>query len=236
MLRISKSGKATLDKEVERYREYIIERAEKYASQDDSVDITERHVIKAANDFQNDMYAESQRRTMRNENRKQLSFMHLTLVLCVVFLGFNVLLTFNDMKGEEQKHTLFISLFSGVMAVFVMAITMLELYGNNRRRGKDRENHKQTVLFLNKWNEAESLLRNLYKKKNHKEAGTIKDLLLFYKDIPLVKEKRIEDSLHSMLIIRNNLVHRSLRGVKNETITRLTDEMNEILEVLRASN
>lgn len=236
MLRITKSGKATLDKEVERYREYIIERAEKYASQDESVDITERHVIKASNDFQNDMYAESQRRSVRNENRKQSYLLLLSMALCIVFLVFIVFLTFNDMKEGAQKHTTFISLLSVIMTVFVLTITMLELYGNKGKRGKNQENHRQSILFLNKWNEAESLLRNLYKKKNHKEAGTIKDLLLFYKDIPMVKEKGKEDSLHSMLIIRNNLVHRSLGGVKVETITRLTDEMNEILELLRESN
>lgn len=235
-MRITKSGKATLDKEVVRYREYIIERAEKYASQDDSVDITERHVIKAANDFQNDMFAESQRMAVRNENRKQSYLMLFTMALCVIFLAFIVFLTFNDMKEGAQKHTVFISLLSGVMAVLVMSITMSELLGYKRRRGKDRENHKQVVLFLNKWNEAESLLRNLYKNKNHKEAGTIKDLLLFYKEIPLVKEKGKEDSLHSMLIIRNNLVHRSLGGVKNETITRLSIEMDEIIDILRESN
>lgn len=236
MLRITKSGKATLDKEVERYREYIIERAKKYASQDDSVEITERYVIKAANDFQNDMFAESQRMAVRNEKRKQSYLMLLTIALCIVFLVFIVFLTFNDVKEGAQKHTVFISLLSGVMALCFMTITMLELYGYKKRRGKTSENHKQAVLFLNKWNEAESLLRNLYKKKNHKEAGTIKDLFLFYKDIPLVKENGKEESLHSMLIIRNNLLHRSLGGVRNETITKLTDEMNEILEILRSSN
>lgn len=236
MMRLTKTGKSTLDKEVERYREYIIERAENYASQDDSIDITEKHVIKAANDFQNDMFVESQKRATREERRKKSYFTLLAMILCVVFLVFIVVLSFYDLREGGQKHASFISLLSGVMTVFVMAITMSELRGYKRKGRKDGEGHKQIVLFLNKWNEAESLLKNLYRKKNHKEAGTIKELLLFYKDLPSVQENGKEEAIHSLLIVRNNLVHRSAGGVKVETITRLNKEMDEVLELLKNSN
>lgn len=235
-MRITKSGKSTLDKEVEKYRDYIIERAEKYASQDDSIDITERHVIMAANDFQNDIFVESQKRTIREERRKKSYFTWLVMILCVVFLVFIVVLSIYDSREGGQKHASFISLLSGIMTVFVMTITMYELRGYKRKGREDSEGHKQIVLFLNKWNEAESLLKNLYRKKNHKDAGTIKDLLLFYKDLPSVQEKGKEEAIHSLLIIRNNLVHRSTGGVKVETITRLNKEMNEVLELLKDSN
>ena len=235
-MRITKGGKSTLDKEVERYKEYIIERAGKYASQDDSIDITERHVINAANDFQNDMFVESQNRTIREEKRKKSYFIWLVTILCIVFLVFIVVLSFYDSNEVGQKHTSLISLLSGVMTAFVMATTISELRGRKRKGGKDSEVHKQTIIFLNKWNEAESLLKNLYRKKNHKDAGTIKNLLLFYKDLPSVQEKGKEDAIHSLLIVRNNLVHRSAGGVKMETITRLNKEMNEMLELLKESN
>lgn len=227
MIRTTKGAQTALESEISKYKDFLIGRAIGYADQDDSLEIRENHIKKAARDFRNDFYEESWKRIVSKKRRKFSYLMMLAITLSAILYAFIIFFIFSDNRED-------VSLLISLCGLFVSLTMMMYLLKNkDKSKQDDSVNHKMILSFLNKWNELESLLRNLYKKTKHKEAGTFVDLLDFYRDIDDIRHFNMQDSIYMLLNARNNIMHRSIKDVNVNTISGLNEEMDMIIEILR---
>lgn len=237
MNRLTKSAQSALDYEMTNFKEFIIDRASGYASQDESIEINDRHIRKAVRDYRNDFYTESRERVVSKKRRFVLSVTMLVAVLSSILFAF-IFLFFTEERITEHNtdETVMVLSIFGLLITMMLTITMYFTMIKLRRKEMDGDNRKKIVDFLNKWNELESLLRNLYKKVNHKEAGTFKELLSFYMEIPAIQENDKQSSIFTLLNARNNLIHRSIKKVNIKTIEGLNNELDMIIGLLKTTN
>lgn len=232
MARLTKEAQDTLDGAITKYRDFIIDRAAVYANQEESIDVKAKHVTKASKDYQNAFFYE---RKIINRQKHLRMYAYLMMFLAIWML---ILFLFLSYKSVEDNYELVVLISSmlGIVAVAISIVTMLLTFKRTHSQKGDDEKRQMIVDYLNKWSETESLLRNLFKKKKHKNAENIKELLVFYQELPIIKEKEKQEVIYSLLQARNNLIHRGSKDVNTKIIAGLNDEMDEIIELLRNSN
>lgn len=232
MARLTKEAQETLDGAINKYRDFIIERATVYANQEDCIDVKTKHVIKASNDYQNAFFYE---RKIMNRQKYLRMYAYMMMILAITML---ILFMFLSYKSVEDDYELVVLLSSvlGIVAVTISIVTMMLTFKRTHPQKGDDGKRQMIVDYLNKWSETESLLKNLYKKKNHKNADTIMDLLDFYQELPIIIEKEKQEVIFTLLQARNNLIHRGSKDVNAKIIASLNEEMDEIIELLRNSN
>lgn len=230
MLRLTKKAEIALNTELSNYETFLKSRAMMYANQDDDIEIKDKHIIRAIKDYRNDYYYISSERSYVKERKNSYYLMFLFATICLVLYILIILLF---IKGDSLSNT--IEVISLIGAFTTMALVML-MYVSMIQKSiivKDRKHQNKIVVFLNKWNEFEALLRALYKKKNRKDPKTFRELLLFYQQQPSVVESGNDDSIHRLLNSRNNLLHRNIKEVNDETIDGLIEEMDNLIENLK---
>ena len=237
MIRLTNSAQSALNHEITNYKEFIIDRASGYASQDESIEINNRHIRKAVRDYRNDFYTESRERVVSKKRRLFFSITMLVAILSSILFAF-IFFFFTEKRMLERNtdETVMVLSIFGLLITMILIVTMYITMIKLRRKEMDGDNRKKIVEFLNKWNELESLLRNLYKKVNHKEAGTFKELLAFYTGIPAIQEKNKKSSISTLLNARNNLIHRGIKNVNVKTIEGFNDELDMIIGLLKTTN
>ena len=229
MLRLTKKAETAVNTELSNYEAFLKERATVYANQDNSIEINERHISRAINDYRNDYYYV--RRERNNSERR--SYSYLMFLFATICLALYVLIILLFIKGDTLANTVEVISSLGAITTLFLVILMYTSMIRRYRVVKETENQSKIIEFLNKWNEFESLLRSIYKKKNKKEPLTFRDLLMFYQQQPSVVNSGDDDSLHRLLNSRNNLLHRNIKEVNADTIDGLIEEMDTIIENLK---
>lgn len=232
MARLTKEAQETLDGAIVKYKDFIIERATIYASQEDSLDIRGKHVIKAVKDYQN-VFIYENKKIIKHRHFRLYTYMMMSLAICILIIF--LFLSFKSLEDNYEVVVL-VSSILGVIAVAISMVTMLLTYKKARPHKDKSENRQKNIGYLNKWSEMESLLRNLYRKKKHKTPETIKELLDFYQELPIVVERGKQDSIYPLLQARNNLIHRGSIDADVKVISNLNDEIDAIIDILRNSN
>lgn len=230
MLRLTKKAEFAMNTELSNYEAFLKNRATVYANQDDSIEIKDRHIIKAIMDYRNDYYYVSREKTNVKERRNYHYLMFLFATICLVLYVLIILLF---LEGETLSNTIEVISLLGAITTLALVMIMYASIIRKRKIVKENEHQSRIVVFLNKWNEFESLLRALYKKKNKKDPKTFRELLVFYQQQPSVIASGKDDSLHRLLNSRNNLLHRNIKEVNVETIDGLIEEMDAIIENLK---
>lgn len=230
MLRLTKKAEFALNTELSNYETFLKNRATVYANQDDSIDIKDKHIIRAIKDYRNDYYYVSRERNNVKERRNYYYLMFLFATIC---LALYVLIILLFIKGDTLTNAVEIISLLGALTTLVLVMLMYVSMIRRRRIINENDNQGKIIEFLNKWNEFESLLRALYKKKNKKAPKTFRDLLMFYQQQPSVVNNGNDDSLHRLLNSRNNLLHRNIKDVNVKTIDGLIEEMVAIIENIK---
>jgi hypothetical protein len=232
MARLTKEAQETLDGAISKYKDFIIEHSTVYANQEDSIDITPKHVTMASNDYQNAFFYE---RKIMNRQKHLRMYAYMMMIMAITML---ILFMFLSYKSVEDNYELVVLLSSvlGIVAVTISIVTMMLTFKRTHPQQGDDSKRQMIVDYLNKWSETESLLKNLYKKKNHKNAENIKELLVFYEELPTIIEKEKQEVIYTLLQARNNLIHRGSKDVNTKIISSLNEELDEIIELLRNTN
>ena len=230
MLRLTKNAQAMLRKELSDYESFLISRAMVYANQEDSIEINDKQISKAIKDYRNSFYYDSIIQSNNNQHRKYRYFTFLAASICLLMYVLLLLLYF---KGETAANTVELVSIIGSLTALVLVLTMFSTILKTRETRTAAKNNQKIICFLNLWNEYESLLRNLYKKKNGKYAKTFRDLLNFYLAQECV-DALDKETLHRLLHARNNIIHRNLNDINDKTIDGLIKEMDGIIEDLKS--
>lgn len=229
MLRLTKNAQAMLRKELSDYESFLVSRANLYANQEDSIEIKDKQISKAIKDYRNSFYYDSNTRSINNKHRKYRYFTFLFASVCFVIYILLFLLYF---KGEAAAATVELVSIIGGMTAFVLVLTIFFTIKKTEERTGKGSNEK-IICFLNRWNEYESLLRNLYKIKNGKYAKTFRDLLNFYQSqegVDIIDQETLLRLLNS----RNNIIHRNLNDINDKIIEGLINEMDGMIEELKS--
>lgn len=229
MLKLTKKAEIALNTELSNYETFLKNRAMLFANQDDSIEIKDKHIIRAIMDYRNDFYYVSREKANATEHRNYYYLLFLFATICLVLYVLIILLF---IKGGTLTNTVEVISLLGAFTTLALVILMYVMI-RKRKIFKENEHESKIVEFLNKWNEFESLLRSLYKKKNKKHPKSFRELLMFYQQQPSIVESGKSDSLHRLLNSRNNLLHRNIKDVNVETIDGLIREMNAIIENLK---
>lgn len=231
MLRVTKKAQTVLNEELANYEAFLMNRAMVYADQDDSIEIKDKHINRAIKDYRNDYYYVSREKSKIKERRNDQYSMFFFAIICLTLYLLIILLF---IQGGSFTNPVEVISLLGVATSLVLVITMFVSMRRRRKVEIGSESQGKIIAFLNKWNEFESLLRALYKKNNNKDPKTFRDLLLFYQQLPLVDSDGNLDSLQRLLNSRNIILHRSIKDVNVKTIEGLIDEMEEIIDKLKA--
>lgn len=230
MLRVTKNAQTLLNAELASYEAFLLNRATVYADQDDSIEIKDKHVNKAIRDYRNDYYYVNREKGKYKERKRFQLLMLFFATICMVLYLLIILLF---VRGDTLTNTVEIISLLGVLTTMVLVLTMYVAMTRRRMVGKEDDNQEKIISFLNKWNEFESLLRALYKKKNNQNPKTFRELLLFYQQLSAANGGNPE-SLYRLLSSRNNLLHRSIKEVNVKTIDGLIEEMDVIIDNLKS--
>lgn len=230
MLRLTKNAQTMLRKELSDYESFLISRAMVYANQEDSIEINDKQIYKAIKDYRNSFYYDSIIQSNNNQHRKYRYFTFLAASICLLMYVLLLLLYF---KGETAANTVELVSFIGSLTALVLVLTMFFTILKTRKTMTGQKSNEKIIYFLNRWNEYESLLRNLYKKKNGKEVKTFRDLLNFYQGQDSV-DAIDKETLHRLLYSRNNIIHRNLNDINDKTIDGLIKEMDGMIEDLKS--
>lgn len=230
MLRVTKKAHMVLNAELANYETYLVNRATVYAEQDESIEIKAQHIKKAIKDYRNDYYFVS---SEKNKNKARRKSQLLMLFFTLICLAFYLLIIFLFVKGDTLTNTVEVISLLGALTTMMLVMTMYASMIRRRKVEKETDNREKIIVFLNKWNEFESLLKTLYKKKNNTAPKTFRDLLMFYQQHPSIVNSGNPESLHRLLNSRNNLLHRTIKEVNSKTIDGLIGDMDEIIETLK---
>lgn len=226
---MTRGAKALFDREISKYRSYLIERASGYADQDDNLEINDRHISNAVRDYQNDYYYETRNNIIREEWLKKVQLMTMFVTVCLFLF---VIVAFLINRGELGNSSAeILSVIGALISTGMVGMTFI----TSQERRKSSIYQQRIVEYLNKWNEVESLLRRLYKKKKHENAKSIRDLLNFYRELAAEKDNSLENSIVRLLNLRNNIVHRGIKEVNYETLEGLILEMDNVIKDLKDS-
>lgn len=230
MLRLTKNAQAMLRKELSDYESFLISRAMLYANQEDSIEIKDKQISKAIKDYRNSFYYDS---TALSNNNKRRNYRYFTFLVASICFVIYILLFLLYAKGETAANTMEVVSIIGGLTALVLVLTMFFTILKTRKTMTGQKSNEKIIYFLNRWNEYESLLRNLYKKKNGKEVKTFRDLLNFYQGQDSV-DAIDKETLHRLLYSRNNIIHRNLNDINDKTIDGLIKEMDGMIEDLKS--
>ena len=230
MLRLTKKAEFALNTELSNYETFLKNRAMRYANQDDSIEIKDKHIIRAIKDYRNDYYYISRERSNVKERRNYYYLMFLFAIIC---LALYILIILLFIKDDSLSNTVEVISLLGAFTTLTLVILMYVSMIRKRMIVKESEHQRKIVEFLNKWNEFESLLRSLYKKKKKKDSKTFRELLMFYQQQPSVVASGKEDTIYRLLNSRNNILHRNIKEVNDETIDGLIGEIDTMIDNLK---
>ena len=203
MIDITKGAREALDMEIAHYKDYLINRASNYANQNKALEIKSEHIHKAAEEFRNDFYSSSGNYINKKTRINYSSFILIISLLLIAFIPLPFFILNLNANINKDELLLIVSLMAAIMGMMITVATLV--FSKKQRVTLKMTNNESIVKFLNKWNEVESLLRNLYKKYNKQDSKNIKELIQFYQELPVIQEKGMADVIIRLLITRNNI-------------------------------
>lgn len=228
MLRLTNKAQALFKQEIADYEDFLMNRAMLYANQDDSIEIRDKHIAKAIRDYRNTFYYAYKERIMQEEKRRERYIPLFFAAICLILFALIVLILFNGVSST--KNVELISILGSLVSLVWVHAMYLSL---TRRKRKSEESQKKIIEFLNKWNEFEAILRNRYRKKYSKDPKTFRDLINFYQ-IQDGVDAEDKETLHRLLISRNNMIHRSLKDINEATIDGLLVDVDNMIDQIKA--
>ena len=94
---------------------------------------------------------------------------------------------------------------------------------------------KRLNKFLNKWDDLESKLKLYYEKQYDSSPRSIKELFLFFVELPGIQtQKGMEETFFSLLEKRNKIVHQRISKDEIKSIDKALDDVNSVISMLTA--
>lgn len=220
MKKLTDKAENELKLELETFRKYILKNSLFYADIDDSVVINESHIKKAAEEYNSNYNIAN--RDLFEKRSKDIVFK--TLIISLLSIFFAVISLYSTMFYIDSLPVIMTSL-----VVFILVLVSLIIILSHYREQKMGEKERKVLKFLNKWNNMEFILRNLYEKEYQKEPGSIKELLFFYIDKLEGQNQRQDSLIFSLLQSRNDIIHKNVKKVSINTLDESINDMDEIL-------
>ncbi len=199
-----------------------------YADLDESNVIGDSYIQKAAKEY-NSNYTVSR----FNVSPVNIFIDILILSISIAFLtiGIYFIIFYPNIverfSGPSYYFYIIIALF------FIVAFVYFWLYYNRRKKRNDSEKERRVLKFLNKWDEVEYVLQNLYEKKFEKPAGNIKDLLFFYIGLPEVNNSERVTSIFSLLEYRNKIIQMKMDRIDLDMLDSSIKKIDDVLNALK---
>lgn len=225
MKKLTGSAEKALKEELDRYKRFIMNRSSFYADLDESNVIGDSYIQKAAKEY-NSNY------TISRYNVSPVnSFIDIFILsISITCLTSGIWYIFYPNKVWPFSGP---SYYYIIAMLFSVAFVYFWLYYNRRKKRNDSEKERKVLKFLNKWDEVEYVLQNLYEKKFEKPAGNIKDLLFFYIDLPEVNNSERVTSIFSLLEYRNKIIHMKMDRIDLDMLDSSIKKIDDILNALK---
>lgn len=228
MKKLTGSAEKALKEELDRYKRFIMNRSSFYADLDESNVIGDSYIQKAAKEY-NSNYTISR----YNVSRVNTFIDIFVLFIAVTFLTFGIYCIIFFPNMVEHFRGPYYYFYIIIAVLFFAAFIYFGLYYSRRKKRIDSEKERRILKFLNKWDELEYVLQNMYEKKYEKPAGNIKDLLFFYIGLPEVNNSERDISIFSLLEYRNKIIHMKTDRIDLDMLDSSIKKIDDILDVLK---
>ena len=221
---LSKSAQDILEKELESYKKKLLDRASLYVDQDGDLLIRDKQIKAAIRDYDAPEPVEIRNVYNKSKVKYLIVFMWTMFFFLLVFLFFCILYL---EKGTYENG---VAIIGTIVSVISVILTIWILATNRNRTGNKSE---YIVIYLNEWREFESLLKYSYKGPDKNGNVAFTDLIDYYLDNFSSNKDVDEKKIITLLRVRNSLVHRGINDVNEETIIRLTDELQDLIKRIK---